>query len=161
LRSESIPRVHIVKYAHYSSEENGNDADNEVDIIARIGKALAEQNDPDQSAPKLHGFVLEGAAAYGYGSNSQMAALAIAVFSGMPVVQVGRSDPGGRLGSEANGPFIRGSNLDANKARLLLIAAMLRFGRLPRAQNPRNPLPQELAATQSKVAQFQEIFEAH
>jgi L-asparaginase len=90
-----------------------------------------------------------------------MAALSIAIFSGLPVVRVGRSDPGGRLASDVNDPFIRGSNLDANKARLLLIAAMLRVGRLPRARNPRSPSSTEREATRRKVALFQEIFEAH
>jgi len=161
LRGACIPRVHIVKYAHYSSEENDDGADNEVDIIARIAKALAEQSDPDPNAPKLHGLVMEGAAAYGYGSNSQMAALLIATFSGLPVVLVGRSDPGGRLSAGGDEPFIRGSNLDANKARLLLIAAMLRLGRLPRAQNPMSPSPDELDMTRRKVAEFQTLFESH
>jgi L-asparaginase len=58
-------------------------------------------------------------------------------------------------------PFIQGSNLDANKARLLLIAAMLRLGRLPRARDPRHPTAQEWNATRAKVAQFQELFESH
>lgn len=159
LRGECIPRVHIVKYAHYSAE--GDDPEQEVDIMARIAKALAEQANPDLRVPKLHGLVMEGVAAYGQGSNSQMAALAIAAFSGLPVVRVGRGDPGGRLGIDAEDAFIEGSNLDANKARLLLIAAMLLLGRLPRARDPRRPTAAEWAVTRAKVAEFQQIFETH
>jgi len=159
LRGEVIPRVHIVKYAHYSSD--GDDAEQEVDIFARLNKALAEQENPDPSIAKLHGMVLEGSAAYGHGSNSQTAALTIATLSGLPVVRVGRSDPGGRVGFDPRDPFIQGSNLDANKARLLLIAAMLRLGRLPRARDPRHPTAAEWNATHAKVAQFQELFESH
>ena len=90
-----------------------------------------------------------------------MAALTIAAYSGMPVVKVGRADPGGRVPSNANDAFIEGSNLDANKARLLLIAAMLKLGRLPRAADPRNPTAAERDALVAKVNQYQEIFETH
>jgi hypothetical protein len=90
-----------------------------------------------------------------------MAALTIAAFSGLPVVKAARSDAGGRVPSNFNDVFIEASNLDANKARLLLIAAMLKLGRLPRAKNPRNPTREERAATIKKVNEFQEIFETH
>jgi hypothetical protein len=99
LRGEAIPRVHIVKYAHYSSD--GDDAEQEVDIFARLNKALAEQENPDPSIAKLHGMVPEGSAAYGHGSNLQTTALTIAILSGLPVVRVGRSDPRGRVGFDA------------------------------------------------------------
>ena len=48
-----------------------------------------------------------------------------------------------------------------NKARLLLMAAMLKLGRLPKARDPRNPTRQERAATVAAVTRFQEIFENH
>jgi L-asparaginase len=160
LRGDSIPRVHMVKYAHYSAEEN-DVAENEVDIVARIDKSLAEEADPDPRRPKLHGFVLEGSAAYGLGSNAQMAALSIAAYSGLPVVRAARSDPGGRLSVQPRDTFITASNLDANKARMLLIAAMLRLGRLPAAKDPRHPTVAELHATHAKVTEYQEIFDAH
>ncbi|HLH76636.1 MAG TPA: asparaginase domain-containing protein [Candidatus Binataceae bacterium] len=159
LRGEAMARVHIVKYAHYSAD--GDDPEQEVDIMARLNKALAEQDNLDPGTPKLHGMVLEGSAAYGQGSNSQTAALTIASFSGLPVVRVGRADPGGRVSADRHDLFIRGSNLDANKARLLLIAAMLRLGRLPRARDPRHPTAAESSATLAKIAQFQELFESH
>jgi L-asparaginase len=54
-----------------------------------------------------------------------------------------------------------GSNLDTNKARLLLMAAMLKLGRLPRARDPRNPTKGEIAAVVAKLAQYQDIFENH
>ena len=80
----------------------------------------------------------------------------------MPTVtRVGRSDPGGRVPSGWDDLTIAGSNLDTNKARLLLMAAMLKLGRLPKARDPRNPTKAERNATVAKVAQFQEIFENH
>lgn len=161
LRAESIPRVHIVKYGAYMDEDETGNPDHEVDILARINKGLADQGGSDPAAPKLHGFVLEGLSPYGLASKSQHAALEIATFSGMPIARVGRADPGGRVPSGWDNLTIAGSNLDCNKARLLLMAAMLKLGRLPKARDPRNPTNSEREATIAKVAQFQEIFENH
>ncbi len=161
LREESIPRVHIVKYGAYMDEDETANPDNEVDIMARIAKALTEQGSDAPQAPKLHGFVLEGSSPDGLGSMSQHRALEIAFFSGLPVVRVGRADPGGRVPSGWDDLTVAGSNLDCNKARLLLMAAMLKLGRLPKARDPRNPTKAERAATVAKVAQFQEVFETH
>ncbi len=161
LRAESIPRVHIVKYGAYMDEDEMGNPDHEVDILARIDKGLADQIGNGPSAPKLHGFVLEGLSPYGIAAKSQHKALEIATFSGMPVVRVGRADPGGRVPSGWDDLTIAGSNLDCNKARLLLMAALLKLGRLPKAQDPRHPTKDERNATAAKVAQFQEIFESH
>ena len=162
LVSSAIPRVHIVKYGAYMSEDDPHDPDNEVDIMARIQKAQNDQARPDGEAPRLHGFVLEGTSPYGMGSASQHAALTIAAFSGMPTVRVGRADPGGRVPSDNRGGLsIAGSNLDTNKARLLLMAAMLKLGRLPKAKDPRNPTKDERNTVVAKLEQYQEIIENH
>ena len=161
LLEQAIPRVHIVKYGAYMDEDETANPDNEVDIIARIDKALKDQTSDDPNAPRLHGFILEGSSPYGLGAMSQHRALEIAAFSGMPVARVGRADPGGRVPSGWDDLTIAGSNLDTNKARLLLMAAMLKLGRLPKARDPRNPTKAERAATVAKVARFQEIFENH
>ena len=105
--------------------------------------------------------MLEGSSPYGLASMSQHRALEVAAFSGMPVARVGRSDPGGRVPSGWDDVTIAGSNLDCNKARLLLMAAMLKLGRLPKARDPRNPTRAERAATVTVVARYQEIFENH
>jgi hypothetical protein len=161
LREEAIPRVYIVKYGAYMDEDETANPDNEVDIIARIDKALRDQASNDPLSPRLHGFVLEGSSPYGLGGMSQHRALEVATFSGMPVARVGRSDPGGRVPSGWDDLTIAGSNLDCNKARLLLMASMLNLGRLPKARDPRNPTKVERAATVAAVARFQEIFESH
>ena len=54
-----------------------------------------------------------------------------------------------------------GSNLDAIKARILLRAAMLRLGRLPKARDPRNPTSQEREAALAAIARYQELFDTH
>ena len=157
----AIPRVNIIKYAAYMGEDDSLDPDQEVDILARVGKALADQRSAQEDSPKLHGLVLEGTSPYGLGSTSQMAALAIAAYSGLPVVRVGRSDPGGRVPGFMHDLSIAGSNLDANKARLLLMASMLKLGRFPKAKDPRNPTSKEKEGLLTKIAEFQEIFESH
>ncbi len=161
LLATAIPRVNIVKHASYMGEDDSTNPDQEVDILARIAKALSDQSNPDENSPKLHGLVLEGTSPYGLGSTSQMAALAIAVYSGLPVVRVGRSDPGGRVPGFMHDLSIAGSNLDANKARLLLMASMLKLGRFPKANDPRKPTSKEKGALQAKISEFQEIFESH
>ncbi len=161
LLATAIPRVNIIKQASYMGEDDSSNPDQEVDILARIAKALADQSNPDESSPKLHGLVMEGTSPYGLGSTSQMAAMSIAVYSGLPVVRVGRSDPGGRVPGFMHDLSIAGSNLDANKARLLLMASMLKLGRFPKAIDPRNPTSKEKDALLAKIAEFQEIFEVH
>lgn len=161
LRREIVPRVHLVKYAAYMQEDETENPDQEVDIMARINRALADQNSPDESRPKFHGLVFEGTSPFATGARSQERALWIAALSGMPVVRVGRSDPGGRVITNQNDLTIEGSNLDANKARVLLIASMLKLGRLPKAMDPRSPSVAERQAVIEKVKQFQEIFETH
>ncbi|MEE9261591.1 MAG: asparaginase domain-containing protein [Dehalococcoidia bacterium] len=161
LRPESIPRVHIVKYGSYMEEDDPGNPDNEVDIIARIQKGLEEESRASSGASPFHGFVFEGTSPYAIGAASQHAALAIAAFSGMPTVRVGRADPGG-LVSVGRVPFtIAGNNLDTNKARLLLKATMLKLGRLPKAKNPRNPTATERNAVDAKISHFQQIFDSH
>jgi len=56
---------------------------------------------------------------------------------------------------------IAGSNLTATKARLLLMACLMRFGCLPPAADPEKPTPKELEAIESKMAQYQAVFDTH
>ena len=161
LLEDVMPRVHITKYGAYMAENAAGSPESEVDIYSRVEKGLLERADKKPGTPKLHGFVLEGASPYAFGTESQMAALTMAAYSGFPVVKVGRADPGGRVPSNANDAFIEGSNLDTNKARLLLIASMLKLGRLPRAADPMNPTQAERSALLAKIAEFQKIFETH
>lgn len=162
LQENSIPRVHIIKYGAYMDEDETNNPDHEVDILARIQKGLEEESRATSQTP-FHGFVMEGTNPYGMGSGSQHAALAIAACSGMPVVRVGRADPGGMVPVGRGRPdlCIAGTNLDTNKARLLLIASMLKFGRLPKAKDPKNPTAIEREAINAKLSQYQEVFYSH
>ena len=84
LLGECIPRVHIVKSAHYMQEDQDEIPEQEADIMAWIQKAYEDQNLPDEDRPKLHGLVLEGSSPYATGSRSQGKALNLAALNGMP-----------------------------------------------------------------------------
>jgi hypothetical protein len=153
LLSSAIPKVTIVKHARYLPEDTTGNADQEVDILARIGKNLGD-------AP-LAGFVAEGSAPFGAMSNAVDAALKRATFSGMPVVKVGRGNAGGFVDPTRDPLAIAGSNLTATKARLLLMACLMKFGCLPPAADPARPTAAETEATKAKLKQYQEIFDTH
>jgi hypothetical protein len=78
----------------------------------------------------------------------------------MPVVRCGRGATGG-LAYKNDPLFIAGSNLTSTKARMLLMASLLRLGALPPARDPASPTPDEVAATKAKVAEYQAIFDTH
>ena len=49
----------------------------------------------------------------------------------------------------------------AHGAWLLLMAAMMKLGALPPAQDPDDPTEAEIAAVREKVVAYQEIFDTH
>jgi hypothetical protein len=153
LLSTAIPKVTIVKHARYLPEDTTGNADEEVDILARIEKNLRD-------AP-LAGFVAEGSAPFGAMSNSVDAALKRATFSGMPVVKVSRGNTSGFVDASRDPLAIAGSNLTATKARLLLMACLMRLGSLPPAVDPNKPTQAETEATKAKLAQYQGVFDTH
>ena len=153
LAATAIPKVTIVKHARYLSDDTSGDASSEVDILARIEKNLRD-------AP-LAGFIAEGSAPFGAMSNSVDAALKRATFSGMPVVKVGRGNAGGFVDPTRDPLAIAGSNLTATKARLLLMACLMKFGCLPSAADAAKPTASETEATKAKLKEYQEIFDTH
>ena len=94
-------------------------------------------------------------------SNSVDAALKRATFSGMPVVKVGRGNAGGFVDATRDPLAIAGNNLTATKARLLLMACLMKFGCLPPAADPAKPTAAESDATKAQLKQYQEIFDTH
>ena len=80
--------------------------------------------------------------------------------NGLPVGRVGRGNTEGSV-PQHDPSFIGGSNLTATKARLLLMACLMKFGSLPAAANPDDPTSQEAAAVREKVAEYQAVFNTH
>jgi hypothetical protein len=153
LLASALPQIRFAKTARYLPSDAGLDGANEVEIHARIENNLAGE--------PLAGFVAEGQAGNAKLARPLDAALMEAVFSGMPVVRVGRGNAEGIIPRARDGLTIGGSNLTANKARILLTACMLKLGALPHAADPKHPTAQEIAASKAGVAAYQSIFDTH
>jgi L-asparaginase len=152
LLEAAIPKVSIVKDASYLADGSDADLSGEVDLIALIDYKL-------KHAP-LAGFVVEGWAPYGTMTSTARQQLMLrAIHSGMPVVRVGRGNSEGFV--PVRPPFIGGSNLTATKARMLLMACLMKFGSLPPAADPDNPTSGESNAVGQRVADYQRIFDTH
>jgi hypothetical protein len=153
LLREAVPHVSFFKHGRYAATDTADSADSEVELLARIERNLA-------SFP-LAGFVVEGSTPYGSTGPAVDAALRLAAFCGMPVVRVSRDSGEGFVPRERVHLGIAGANLTATKARLLLMACLLRFGSLPPARNPSDPTSREIAASETALAAFQQVFDTH
>jgi hypothetical protein len=152
LRPEAMPLVGLTKHGQYIEESDEVDPTQQVGILTRLARVMANG--------QLCGFVAEGSAPFGTVNESAEAVLRIAVFSGVPIVKVGRG--GGGVSEKTYAPFaIAGGNLTATKARLLLMACLLKFGLLPAAEDPANPTGAEIAATRAALERYQEVFDSH
>ena len=152
LRSGAIPLVSIVKDGNYHADSAELDPGREADLNATISDRL-------RNAP-LAGFVVEGQSPYGsMTAPDRHRLMQRAAFSGMPVARVGRGNNDGfTAGTDI---FIGGGNLTATKARLLLMACMMKFGAMPTAADPDAPTSGERDALAAKVAEYQEVFKTH
>ena len=148
----AIPSVTIVKDGGYYAEEYFDHPSVTADLEMQIAQKLGTN--------RLGGFVIEGLTPYGVMTSSvRQAAMQKAIYSGLPVARVGRGNPEGF--ADPHDYFIAGSNLTSTKARMLLMACLLRFGSLPPAKDPSSPTADELAATRKAVAAYQAIFNTH
>jgi L-asparaginase len=152
LLESAIPSVAIVKDGGFYAEEYLDDPAVTADLVALLARKL--------DAKRLAGFVIEGTSPYGKMTSSvRQAVLRKAIHSGLPVVRVGRGNPEGF--ADPDDYFIAGSNLTATKARMLLMACLLKFGSLPPARDPDAPTSAELSAIKTAVAAYQRIFDTH
>ena len=101
--------------------------------------------------------MIEGGAPYGSASPAVDAAMRRAIFCGMPVVRASRGNAEGFVPVERVPLGIAAGNLTATKARILLMACLLRFGGLPPAGDPDDPTTEELEATRAALRPFQEV----
>jgi hypothetical protein len=148
----AIPKVVIVKDGTYDSDDFDIDLEREIDLVARMEHNL-------RHAP-LAGFVVEGLSPYGIMTSKARHGLMLrAVHLGMPVVRVGRGNNAGF--SPRRDRFIGGGNLTATKARLLLMACLMKFGSLPPAADPDQPTDAEADAVRRAVSAYQAVFDTH
>ena len=152
LLDSAIPKVTIVKDGSYTADDYAEDPNREVDLIAQFADNLAH-------AP-LAGFVIEGLSPYGMMTSMARHKMMLkAVHSGIPVARVGRGNNEGF--TPVRDRFIGGRNLTATKARLLLMACLMKLGSLPPAADPDKPTEAELTAIRKKLAEYQAIFDTH
>jgi hypothetical protein len=148
----AIPNVTIVKGARWSALDNSENPDSEVDILARLEK--------DITSEPLSGMVAEGTQGGSFVRPAD-AALKLVVLHGIPVVKTNRGNTTGYLKASDDNLMIEGQNLTSTKARLLLMASMMKFGSLPPAADPRNPTSAETAAIKEKLKLYQAVFDTH
>jgi L-asparaginase len=152
LLETAIPHVTIVKDGNYLAHDYGEDIEREVDLLAQLDDRLR--------ASPLAGFVIEGLSPYGYISTPARHHLMLrAVHSGIPVVRVGRGNNEGF--TPPRDRLLGGRNLTSTKARLLLMACLMRFGSLPPAADPNDPTDAELEAIRAKLSAYQAVFDTH
>ncbi len=152
LVEDAIPKVTIVKDGNYVADGFDVDPETEVDLVAQINDCLARF--------PLSGFVVEGQSPYGHNTSTARGRLMLrAIHCGMPVVRVGRGNNEGF--TPAADRFIGGRNLTATKARLLLMACLMKFGSLPVAADPDRPTKAEIAAVNDRLAAYQAVFDTH
>jgi hypothetical protein len=153
LLAAAMPQVTMIKHGHYAEENLRVQENPPVEILTQRVEDLAHFG--------LNGFVLEGLAPYGTGNEPVMGALEWAALRGMPTVRVGRGNSGGFTNVNPRDLFIEGENLTATKARMLLMASLMKFGALPVPADPENPTADELQAIRDKVAEYQKVFLTH
>lgn len=149
---DSIPVVTISTDGSFSGMGYGESQSLEGDLVAAIEHKL--------SLGVPSGFVIQGLVPYGMSpATARHDLLVKAALSGIPVAKTGRGAP---MGFADPHPFqIAATNLTATKARLLLMACLLKFGSLPAAKNPDKPTSEELAAVRKAVAAYQSVFDMH
>jgi len=153
LLPQAIPKVPMLKGDNWYDDSGVPDPAAEKGIAATIDMLLSEY--------PLAGIVGEGLAPYSSMSASQDKALELAVLQGLPVVKTARGDASGLVKVNPRNLFIEGNNLTTTKARLLLTAALMKFGPLPRAADVTRPTAEELVAIREKLGLYQEVFQTH
>lgn len=150
----AIPSVTIIKSARWlTDDDTTRDGTSQVEILARLDAIL--------SRPMPSGLVSEGLAPYGGAVAPIEAALDRVALSGIPIVQAARGDAHGFMQANADNFRIEATNLTATKARILLMACVLKFGALPPARDPAAPTAAEMTAIKEALKRYQAVFDTH
>lgn len=152
LLESTIPSVSIVKDGGFCGLDWDADPEAEVDLIALIRHKL--------TMGRLSGLVVEGTTPAGnMTSTARMKLVLRAAFSGLPVVRVARGSHEGF--ADPHPVIIGGANLTSTKARLLLMACLMKFGGLPIAADPDAPTAAERAQLAKSIQSYQDVFDHH
>lgn len=153
LRGVAIPYVELLEFNDWmTANPPGTPDPAQPRVRSAIERALRE-------AP-LSGLVVEGQTG-GHFDTPDARMIDEAAANGLVVVKVYRDGPRMFVHGDANNLFVEGSNLNATKARVLLMASLLRYGNPPPARDPTRPTESELAAIRAHLAQIQAVFDSH
>ena len=153
LRGSAIPAVEL---ADFNAWMTANPPGTHDPVVARIEAAI----DRCLGESPLCGLIAE-APTGGHFDHLDEIVINRAALSGFVVVKVYRGTPRMFVGGSAGSLYLAGSNLNANKARVLLMACLLRFGCPRPAADPAHPTRAELAAVRAHLVQFQKVFDTH
>ncbi|MFA5265127.1 MAG: hypothetical protein WC378_14995 [Opitutaceae bacterium] len=153
LRGEAIPEVELLDFNSWMTSNPPGTPD---PVVPRVESAIALCLG---EAP-LCGLISE-APLSGHLDRNDALMSDQAALSGFVVVKVSRGNPGTFTGAGDQSLFVGGSNLNANKARVLLMACLLRFGCPPPAADPAHPTKAEKDAVRRHLAKIQEVFDTH
>jgi L-asparaginase/Glu-tRNA(Gln) amidotransferase subunit D len=142
----AVPRVLIHKAAFYHRGDEDASSGLRADVAALL------RDEP------LAGVVIEGRNPYGAVDRQTTEAARDAVLRGLPVVLTGRGNTAARSSTDRERLFVT-TDLPSVKARILLMAALLKLGSLPPPSDVGNPGSRELAAVAERLAAFQDIFD--
>ena len=128
LLAGAIPAVSIFKDGAYVAATDAIDVERETDLLAALDRL--------RGGGELGGIVFEGLTPYGSTQAVARNRLIMRAFwSGIPVVRCGRGATEGFV--PPRDPCIAGSNLTSTKARILLMASLMKLGSLPARRRSR------------------------
>ncbi|HWA85131.1 MAG TPA: asparaginase domain-containing protein [Opitutus sp.] len=153
LRGAAIPEVELLDFNSWMTSNPPGTPD---PVGSRVRSAIAR----DLGESPLCGLVCVAPLA-GHFDRHDALALDEAAMVGVVVVKVSRGNPGTTLGEVEENLTVEGSNLNANKARVLLMACLLRYGDPPPAKDPAHPTEAEKTAVRAHLAKIQAVFDTH
>lgn len=153
LRGETIPEVELVDFNSWMTAGSPDTPD---PVVSRIESAITRCLGESPLCGLVGTVPLSG-----HFDRANALMIDQTALSGFVVAKVSRGNPGAFMSDVPDNLFIEGSNLNANKARVLLMACLLRFGCPPPAADPRHPTETEKSAVRSHLARIQQVFDTH
>ncbi len=148
VRGETPAAVGVIRNAAWSPGDVAREGAGEFAVLLQVAQL--------RQAPGSAGLLGVGAPRGVFAPGTERA-LRFAVMSGVAVVKLA---PGGDVAACPDKVFIDAGLLGEAEAQRVLADALERHGAMPRAANPAQPTPRELAATSAHVQRLQDHFNA-
>lgn len=152
LLEDAIPAVELVDLNDWMTADG-----NPVESADAKANSLVQGLVASCSLPGLIAASVQG----GHFDAVESAMLDRIALQGIPVVKTFRGATAGFVYPNPHNLLIEGSNLPPSKARILLMACLLRYGCPPPAADPNLPTEAEMTAIRTHLAKFQAVFDTH